>query len=171
MMTMADVEAAACAPMGGTHVDGVHVDGLHKDGVHVDGEWVTIRRRIAGLSTQINVPTSSYRGVTLRSAAPSAGFEIALLHIDPSLDVILTACVDDTDLIATWRRYARDLGLPLLVADREGRLQPLQEAAGCACIARRSGSPLRHRRPRFLSRRQIGCPVAGAPSASLSNRV
>jgi Family of unknown function (DUF6101) len=156
MMTMADAEAAACAHMGGAHVAGVHVD----------SEWVTIRRQIAGFSKQVNVPTSSYRGVTLRSAGPEAGFEIALLHMDASLDVILAACTDDTDLIAAWRGYARDLGLPLLIADQEGRLQPVQETMGHAATARRGGSPLRHRRPRFLSRRQTGCPALATLQAA-----
>jgi Family of unknown function (DUF6101) len=165
MMTMADAEAAACAHMGGVHVEGVHVD----------SEWVIIRRIIAGLPAQVNVPTSSYRGVTLRSAGPgsdtSNGFEIALLHMDTNLDVILEACVDDTDLIASWRRYARDLALPLLIEDREGRLQPVQETAGRMGHARRGGSPLRHRRPRFLSRRQPGCPALTKPQMAKVQQV
>jgi hypothetical protein len=160
MMTMADAEAAACA----------HMRGVHAEGVHVDGEWVTIRRQIAGMATQVNVPTSSYRGVTLRSSDPNAGFEIALLHMDANLDVILEACTDDTNLIAVWRTYARDLGLPLLIADQDGRLQPVQETAGRMGVARRGGSPLRHRRPRFLSRRQTGCPALAMPLAANKRR-
>ena len=168
---MADAEAAAHAHMSGAHATGFYVTHSSMGGVHVDMEWVTIRRQIAGLSSQVNVPTVSYRGVTLRSAGPDAGFEIALLHMDSNLDVILEACQDDTNLIAAWRSYARDLALPLLIADQEGRLQPVQETMGHVATARRGGSPLRHRRPRFLTRRRTGCPLVAKPEPATQRRV
>jgi hypothetical protein len=123
--------------------------------IAADREWIRINRRIAGLETWVNVPTTSYRGVSLRAAGQSEAFEIVLLHIDPSLELTLARASDDTDIIALWRHYAASLGLPLLVEDGEGRLQPV-EGADHGPFTRRPGSPLKNRRPRFLARRHAG---------------
>jgi Family of unknown function (DUF6101) len=123
--------------------------------VEISAEWICIRRRIAGLETWVNVPTQSYRGVTLR-AAEGGLFEIVLLHVDPSLDLALSRAPDDTDVIALWRSYGRMMGLPLLAEDQDGRLQPMQPEPVTAVAPRRMGSPLRVRRPRFLARRHVG---------------
>ncbi len=123
--------------------------------IAADREWVRINRKIAGLETWVNVPTASYRGVNLRAASEGGEFEIVLLHIDPSLELVLSRTSDDTDIIALWRRYAMMLGLALLVEDAEGRLQPVDEP-GQYAFARRAGSPLKERRPRFLNRRCVG---------------
>jgi Family of unknown function (DUF6101) len=128
-------------------------DGVKR--VEIGAEWICIRRRIAGLETWVNVPTLSYRGVTLR-AATGGLFEIALLHVDPSLDLVLARATDDTDVIALWRSYGRILALPLLAEDRDGRLQPMEEDTPVHCTKRRLGSALRRRRPRFLARRFVG---------------
>ncbi|MGL4634975.1 MAG: DUF6101 family protein [Beijerinckiaceae bacterium] len=129
-------------------------DGLKR--VEISSEWVCIRRRIAGMDTWVNVPTASYRGVTLRSVAEGGMFEIVLLHMDPSLELILTRTSDDTDIIALWRSYARTLNLSLLVEDQDGRLQPVEETVAQGPFERRFGSPLKDRRPRFLARRHTG---------------
>ncbi len=133
-------------------------DGVRR--VDIGTEWICIRRRIAGLETWVNVPTQSYRGVTLR-VKPTGAFEIVLLHVDANLDVTLLEAPDDRDVIASWRAYARETGLPLLVEDREGRLQPVPDAPAPRPSQRRAASPLKHRRPRFLARRHVGS--AGVP--------
>jgi Family of unknown function (DUF6101) len=124
-------------------------DGLKR--VEISADWICIRRRIAGLETRVNVPTQSYRGVNLRSIAEGGLFEIVLLHMDASLEIVLTRTADDTDVIALWRDYARTLALPLLVEDNHGRLQPLEDHARLNPFPRRHGSPLKNRRPRFLA--------------------
>jgi Family of unknown function (DUF6101) len=129
-------------------------DGLKR--VEISAEWICIRRRIAGLETWVNVPTASYRGVNLRAVATSGLFEIVLLHMDPSLEIVLSRTPDDTDIIALWRSYAGTLGLPLLVEDADGRLQPVDDSARPGPFSRRFGSPLKDRRSRFLSRRRTG---------------
>jgi hypothetical protein len=129
-------------------------DGLKR--VEVSAERVRIQRRIAGLDTWVNVPTSSYRGVTLRAAQAVDLYEIALLHMDPGLAVVLSRMPDDTDMIALWRSYGRALSLPLLAEDQCGRLQPIQDEAQHGPFCRRSGSPLKSRRPRFLAQRRSG---------------
>lgn len=129
-------------------------DGLKR--VEISSEWICIRRRIAGIETRVNVPTQSYRGVTLRSITESGLFEIILLHMDPSLEIALTRTADDADVIALWRSYAQMLALPLLVEDADGRLQPIEDHGHLSPFPRRPGSPLKNRRPRFLARRQTG---------------
>jgi hypothetical protein len=130
--------------------------------IDIGPEWVCIRRRIAGFETWVNVPTASYRGVTLRMKAAGT-FEIVLLHADASLDVVLAEAADDRDVIARWRSYARRTCLPLLVEDQEGRLQPMRDAPAPQPSQRRGASALKNRRPRFLARRRMGSP----PSASV----
>jgi Family of unknown function (DUF6101) len=129
-------------------------DGLQR--VAISSEWICIRRRIAGLETWVNVPTPSYRGVNLRGNSASGTIEIVLLHMDPSLEIVLARTTDDTDVIALWRSYARTLSLPLLVEDAEGRLQPVEDSTNQRSVERRFGSALKYRRPRFLSRRRVG---------------
>jgi hypothetical protein len=129
-------------------------NGLQK--IAVDRELIRISRRIAGLETWVNVPTPSYRGVTLRSSNHAGQYEIVLLHIDPSLELVLSRAHDDSDIIALWRRYAATLDLPLLVEDSEGRLQTVSDGMTNGPFERRNGSPMKGRRPRFLSRRRVG---------------
>jgi Family of unknown function (DUF6101) len=124
--------------------------------IAVDREWIRISRRIAGLETWVNVPTPSYRGVTLRSADKCGQYEIVLLHMDPSLELVLSREKDDSDIIALWRRFAATLDLPLLVEDSEGRLQTVSDGIAAGPFERRNGSALKGRRPRFLSRRRVG---------------
>ena len=135
-------------------------DGLQR--IAVDRDLIRISRRIAGLETWVNVPTTSYRGVTLRSTQQSEQYErtdqyeIVLLHMDPSLELVLSRTDDDSDIIALWRRFAAGLGLPLLIEDSEGRLQTVSEGMATGPYERRHGSPLKGRRPRFLNRRRVG---------------
>ena len=135
-------------------------DGMKR--VDISAEWICIRRRIAGLETWVNVPTQSYRGVNLRAIAEGGLYEIVLLHMDASLEIILTRTADDTDVIALWRDYARMLALPLLVEDNLGRLQPMEDHARLHPFPRRHGSPLKNRRPRFLARRDNPFPLLQA---------
>lgn len=124
--------------------------------VRVSSEWVSLERELGGLQIMVNVPTGSFRGVGLRASPEAGTYEIILLHIDPSLEVILARAEDDTDVIARWRALGAMLGLPLLVEDDVGRLMPIQDHGVIVPVARRGGSPLKHRRPRFLARRTVG---------------
>jgi hypothetical protein len=118
-------------------------------------EWVTIGRRIAGLETSVNVPTRSYRGVALQ-AFGEGGFRIMMRHVDPGLDVALAEAPDDAEVIADWRRFGDLMGLPLLVEDTQGRVREVPDGRAVMPAARRYGSPLKNRRPRFLAMRLPG---------------
>lgn len=121
--------------------------------IEIGSEWVTIRRDICGIEARVNVPTQSYRGVTLRTAGGL--YELALSHMDSSLEVVITRTGDDSDLIALWRDYARMLSLPLLAEDGCGRLLPMEAGLSDGPFARRRGAPLKNRRTRFATRRAM----------------
>jgi Family of unknown function (DUF6101) len=159
--TVKRTEKAVVAPQEVTSACLRAEDGLKR--IEISADWICIRRRIAGLETWVNVPTQSYRGVNLRSVAEGGLFEIVLLHLDASLEIVLTRTADDTDVIALWRGYARTLALPLLVEDNHGRLRPLEDHSVLNPFPRRHGSPLKNRRPRFLARRDnpFLLPLAG----------
>jgi hypothetical protein len=127
--------------------------------IEIGSEWVTIRRDICGIEARVNVPTHSYRGVTLRKAGGL--YELALSHMDASLEVVITRTGDDSDLIALWRDYARMLDLPLLAEDGRGRLLPMEAWPSEHPFARRRGSPLKNRRTRFQANRAMGASPAG----------
>jgi Family of unknown function (DUF6101) len=127
--------------------------------VDITPERITLLRRIAGFEKRVNVPTQSYRGVTLK--ADGGTYEVSLSHLDRSLDVLLLRAADDGDVIATWRGYGRATGLPLLIEDAEGRFQPFEDQRQHGPAERRFGSPLKLRRPRFLARRAAGHADAG----------
>ena len=128
--------------------------------VEIGSEWITIRRDISGIEARINVPTQSYRGVTLRAAGEN--FEIALTHMDESLEVVIARTSDDSELIALWRGYGRMLSLPLLAEDARGRLQAMEARGAGGPFPRRRGSPLKNRRARFLANRKTGFASAAA---------
>jgi hypothetical protein len=108
------------------------------------------------MDTVVNVPTASYRGVSLRASGARSSYEIVLMHVDPSLDVVLARMGDDAEVIARWRGFGCMLELPLLVEDEEGRLQLIDDSQPFASSSRRGGSALKDRRPRFLARRRVG---------------
>jgi hypothetical protein len=151
-------QASASLLMGAAGSEAVSPWQSAEDGVQrirISGDRIEVSRRIAGIDSLLSVPASSFKGVTLRNGAGS-GFEISLMHLDPSMNLAVYQAADDRDIIAIWRRYARTLKLPLLVEDREGRLQCVSEETAQIPFDRRGGSPLKNRRPRFLSRRAQG---------------
>jgi len=131
--------------------------------VRLDGEKVAIDRVVGGVFMRVTVPTSAYRGVTLRVVdAREDGFtyQIRLLHADPDLGVTLAETRDDSEVQAEWRLWARVLGLPALVERAEGCDEPNETLLGRLAIrpaaARRRGKTILARRPRFLARRKLG---------------
>jgi len=137
--------------------------------VRLDRDNVVIARVVAGVSMNVTVATSAYRGVMLRVAgARDDGFcyEIRLVHADPDLCVALGQADDDWDVQAEWRLWARVLGLPTLVERVEGRDEPDRPMVGKVAARRpaprRRGKTIAARRARFLTRRKVGRPELGA---------
>lgn len=116
------------------------------------------------------LPREVARGIVLSTefmpnGAPCAA--IRLVGIDGSLSSAIVATQDISDIIAEWRGLGRDLNLPLYLRDACGVMTPVTPHAGEITHARRKGSPLSGRRPRFLARRKVPETPAVAGSAKM----
>lgn len=138
--------------------------------VRLDSDNVHIARVVAGVSMNVTVATSAYRGVALRVASARADgftYEIRLVHADPDLNVALAEVDDDFEVQAEWRLWARVLGLPALVERVEGRDEPDRPLMGRVAVReaapRRRGRTITARRARFLTRRKVGRPELCQP--------
>ena len=92
---------------------------------------------------------------------------IRLLGTDKTLSQVIVVTEDASDIIADWRGLGRDLDLPLYLRDASGVMTPVTPLAGEIVHARRKGSPLSGRRPRFLTRRKVPANPVPAGSAKV----
>lgn len=107
------------------------------------------------------------RGVMLSRRPGPDGcdcFEVSIVFDEGRTPTPILFSADDSDVVARWRRYAADLGLPLVIEDAEGIqhapwLQMGRVRLGAVRVRRRSAA-LAQRRPRFLTRRRVGLSVA-----------
>jgi hypothetical protein len=126
--------------------------------VELTRERVVVRRAVAGVRMAVNLPVSAYRGVAIRVTGEGAA--VVLEHRDPGLALELFVAPDGDEVAAHWRIWGAVLGLPLLVADRDGalrepfaRIGALRIAAPCA--RRRRRNAIKRRRPSILMRRVV----------------
>jgi hypothetical protein len=125
--------------------------------VRVTRSDILIARRFGGIELRTQVPVPAYRGVVLDVVEGSDGapcYRLLLAHADRDLDVVLEETGDAAVAAADLQDWASWLGVPLLAATQDEI--GAAPAAVASPIARRGGSPLRGRRPRFLMRRRIG---------------
>ena len=139
--------------------------------VELTRERVVVRRAVRGIKMAVNLPVTAYLGVALRMQAPegeSAGaVSIVLEHRDHALSLPLFSANDGTDIVAEWQSWARVLGMPLLVAEADGRLREAFDRIGALRVAsptwrRRRRSAIGKRRPSILMRRKPGRSIEGA---------
>jgi hypothetical protein len=130
-------------------------------------ERVVLRRSVRGIRMALNMPVAAFRGVAIRSfgadSSGSATAEIAVVleHRDPALSLPLFASAERDDIVAEWQTWGRVLGLPLLVAERDGSLrEPFARLGAVRCEPvtrrRRRRSAIARRRPARLLRRRPG---------------
>lgn len=91
-------------------------------------------------------------------------YEVSIVFAEGRASTPILFAVDDSDVVARWRRYAADLGLPMMIEDSAGtRIAPWGQigrvSLGEIRLRRRSAAIAR-RRPLFLTRRRMGLPVA-----------
>jgi hypothetical protein len=129
----------------------------------LDRERVLLCRALRGIEMALNLPLAAYRGVAVRMEPPAGAtagtVAVVLEHPDPSLSLTLYRAAHGSDIVAEWRRWGRALGVPLLVAEADGRLREPFERIGAVAV----GRPVPRRRRR--SRRDGGrrrCGGAGA---------
>lgn len=135
--------------------------------VEIDRDRVTLRRAVSGMSINIGVPIRAFHGVALRllsseKDAPAA-IAVVLDHRDAALSVPLFTAFDSDDVVAIWKSWGSVLGLPLLIAEQDGRLREVFPRLGQVRLdpptpRRRRRSVLRRRRPSILLRRRPGNP-------------
>ena len=123
---------------------------------------IVIERQIAGVRMRLLLASTLYEGVALEVSGSRAGavLRVRLAHEDSDLDIVLYEASDDRDVTAEWQYWANFFGLPLLVAEHDGRFSEPFPRLGAldvrAPCARRVPSHFAKRRPRFLTRRQLG---------------
>jgi hypothetical protein len=108
---------------------------------------------------------TGYRGVAIRMEPPAGAtagtVAVVLEHPDPTLSLTLYRAAHGIDIVAEWRRWGRALGVPLLVAEADGRLREPFERIGAVAVGRpvarrRRRSSLAARRPAPPHRRRRG---------------
>ena len=133
--------------------------------VELRRERVVLRRVSRGIRTALKLPVAAYLGVAIRMEPPAdtAAGAVALVleHPDPGLSLTLYRAADGTDIVAEWRAWGRTLGVPLLVAEADGRLREPFDRIGGVRVGppisrRRRCSALRRRRPALPLQRRTG---------------
>jgi Family of unknown function (DUF6101) len=128
-------------------------------------ERVVVRRSVRGMRIALNLPVSAFRGVAIRLTGkadePPTSIAVVLEHGDPALSLPLFSASESDDIVAEWQSWGRVLGLPLLVAERDGSLREPFARLGAVRIEaptwrRRRRSAIARRRPSALLRRRAG---------------
>jgi Family of unknown function (DUF6101) len=135
--------------------------------VDLHRERVVLRRSVRGMRMALNMPVAAFRGVAIRlygaspeNSAPTA-IAVVLEHDDPALSLPLFASPEADDIVAEWQSWGRVLGLPLLVAETDGKLREPFARLGQLRIEaptwrRRRRTTIARRRPSRLLRRRPG---------------
>jgi len=133
--------------------------------VDLHRERVVVRRSVRGMLMALNLPVAAFRGVAIRLSGaantPPTAIAVVLEHADPALSLPLFSSSASDDIVAEWLSWGRVLGLPLLVAERDGSLREPFPRMGALRIEapswrRRRRSAIARRRPTNLLRRRAG---------------
>jgi hypothetical protein len=132
-------------------------------------ERVVVRRSVGGMRMALNLPVAAFRGVAIRLAGkigePPSEIAVVLEHGDPALSLPLFSSTATDDIVAEWQCWGRVLGLPLLVAERDGSLREPFTRLGALRVEapawrRRRRTVIARRRPALLMRRRAVPPSA-----------
>ena len=136
---------------------------LHRD-------HLVLRRRMAGIAMKLRLEFSAYQGIAVALLDPDGdddGVAVVLIHADAGLSVTLYSAPHIDDVVAEWRRWSSELGLPMLVTEPEGTLRAAYPMIGRLVVGtslkrRNRRGVLKHRRPAVFRRRGAGRPVTNA---------
>jgi len=141
--------------------------------VELHRERVVVQRAVRGIRMAVTVPVSAFLGVAVRLRADengtTAAIAVVLEHRDPGLSIELFASTDGDDVVTEWQSWARVLGLPPLIVERDGAVREPFTRIGAVRVSpptprRRRRNAVMARRPWFLVRRKAGRP---APDTSV----
>ena len=129
--------------------------------IAINGDHVLISRRLHGIDMRVSLAVAAYLGVAL-CLRPTQGetlaYQIRLVHPDDDMSVVLDEALDDRNIIADWRLWARVLCLPALVERTLGSYETTDATLDPACPG--DGFDRRARpsktRPKFLAKRKLG---------------
>jgi hypothetical protein len=133
--------------------------------VEVHHEGVVVRRSVRGMPIAVSLPVSAFLGVAIRlypqDHTGTARVAVSLEHRDPALSIPLFSAPDSNDVLAEWQLWARTFAMPMLIADRDGKLTEAFPHLGAVRVEapsprRRVRATLARRRPRILMRRKPG---------------
>lgn len=97
-------------------------------------------------------------GLALCCESDAAGAPFATIRpvfLDGTLGEPLLGLRDGSDIIALWRGLGQQMRLPLFAQLPDGTLEAFGLSTGGPAHARRGGSPLSGRRPRFARKRAV----------------
>jgi Family of unknown function (DUF6101) len=143
--------------------------------VDLHRERVVVRRSVRGMRMALNLPLTAFRGVAIRLTGkadePPTAIAVVLEHGDPALSLPLFSSSASDDIVAEWQSWGRVLGLPLLIAERDGSLREPFARLGALRIEaptwrRRRRTAIARRRPSVLLRRRAG----GLPNSPAIHR-
>jgi len=126
-------------------------------------ERVVLRRSVRGMRMALNLPVAAFRGVAIRLTGNTelpAAIAVVLEHGDPALSLPLFSSSESDEIVAEWQSWGRVLGLPLLIAERDGSLREPFARLGLIRIEapvcrRRRRTAIARRRPAYLRRRRV----------------
>ena len=130
--------------------------------VEISHDRVVLHRAVRGMRMALKLPVAAFLGVALRRLPAGANspdvVAVSLEHRDPGLSVPLFEAADSDDVVAEWQLWARVLGCPLLLANRDGTLrEPFRRLGhvriGAPALRRRRRTAIRRRRPTLPLRR------------------
>lgn len=115
-----------------------------------------------GVPLSMALPSRAFLGVAARAYENDDGshtITLELLHQDSELSVPLCVSTAVEDAADDWQTWAKQLGLPMLMVDEQGRSSEVRSHAGISSLARtdrRKKFTTAKWRPRFLHRRKAG---------------
>ena len=138
--------------------------------IELHQDHLVLRRRMSGIPMKLRLVLNSYQGIAVALLDPEGdddGVAIVLIHADPALSITLYSAPHIDDVVAEWRRWSSDLGLPMLVTEAEGTLRAAYPMIGRLVVGashkrRNRRGALKHRRPAVFRRRGAGRPVTNA---------
>lgn len=130
--------------------------------VYLDGSGVIVKRQLSGLPLTLSMPFSAFEGVAVRLVPEGDDGLVAhveLLHSNPELSIPLTVTRHMETAAEDWQSWAKRLGLPMLLVERDGVAERVGPGVSLPIgdpVPRRAHGLTASRRPRFNTRRSVG---------------
>ncbi|MCF6303126.1 MAG: DUF6101 family protein [Devosiaceae bacterium] len=138
-------------------------DNSDSDNSALAEKTITLRKRLddSDCVITVKVPAAEYIGVAVSTTISEEGIltsAIELVHPDADFNYQVFEETGNTQIIAEWQNWGRQLRLPLFIRSGDGELVPYSQQVDGVMLgqssARRKTASESARRPRFLHRRK-----------------